>query len=104
MTLGIEPYLVVSALLFCIGLWVALSKRNAIVVLMGVELMLNAVNVALVSFSRFGASATPLTGHVFVLFVITVAAAEASVALAMAVSVYRLRATIDVDQLDALKN
>ena len=76
MTLGIEAYLVVSALLFCIGLWIALSKRNAIVVLMGVELMLNAVNVARVSFSRFGASPAPISGHVFVLFVITVAAAE----------------------------
>jgi NADH:ubiquinone oxidoreductase subunit K len=103
MTLGIESYLVVSALLFSIGLWVALSKRNAIVVLMGVELMLNAVNLALVSFSRFGVSQSPLSGHVFVLFIITVAAAEASVALGMAVSVYRLRATIDVDQLDSMK-
>ena len=103
MTIGIEYFLTVSALLFCIGLWVALSKRNAIVVLMGVELMLNAVNVALVAFSRFAVSPSPLTGHVFVLFVITVAAAEASVALAMAVSVYRMRATIDVDELDTLK-
>lgn len=103
MTLGVQHYLVVSAALFGIGLWVALSKRNAIVVLMGVELMLNAVNVALVAFSRFGAFAAPLTGHVFVLFVITVAAAEASVALAMAVSIYRLRSTIDVDRLDLMK-
>jgi NADH:ubiquinone oxidoreductase subunit K len=102
-TLGVEHYLTVSAVLFCVGLWVALSKRNAIIVLMGVELMLNAVNVALVTFSRFSASSVPLTGHVFVLFVITVAAAEASVALAMAVSVYRMRATIDVDELDMLK-
>jgi len=103
MTLGIEHYLVVSAVLFCTGLWVALCKRNAIVVLMGVELMLNAVNVALVAFSRFGAFAMPLTGHVFVLFILTVAAAEASVALAMAVSIYRIRATIDVDRLDLMK-
>ena len=103
MTLGVEDYLIVSAVLFCIGLWVALTKRNAITVLMGVELMLNAVNVALVTFSRFGVSQAPLTGHVFVLFVITIAAAEASVALAMAVSVYRMRATIDVDELDTLK-
>src|SRR5712692_2082170 len=101
--IGVQHFLVVSSLLFCIGLWVALSKRNAITVLMGVELMLNAVNVALVAFSRFGVSAVPLTGHVFVLFVITVAAAEASVALAMAVSVYRTRSTIDVDRLDLMK-
>lgn len=104
MTLGVEHFLLVSAALFCIGLWVALSKRNAITVLMGVELMLNAVNVALAAFSRFGVSAMPIAGHVFVLFVITVAAAEASVALAMAVSIYRLRATIDVEELATLRN
>jgi NADH:ubiquinone oxidoreductase subunit K len=103
MVLGLESYLTVSALLFAIGLWVALSKRNAIVVLMGVELMLNAVNLALISFSRFGSSASPLAGHVFVLFILTVAAAEASVALAMAVSVYRMRGTIEVDRLDLMK-
>ena len=103
MTLGIEHYLVISAILFGIGLWIALAKRNAVAVLMGVELMLNSVNLALVAFSRFGASAQPITGHVFALFVITVAAAEASVALAMAVSVYRMRATIDIDKLDSLK-
>jgi NADH:ubiquinone oxidoreductase subunit K len=103
MTLGIVHYLTVSAVLFCLGLWIALSKRNAVVVLMGIELMLNAVNVALVTFSRFGVSDAPVTGHVFVLFVITVAAAEASVALAMAVSVYRMRSTIEVDRLDLMK-
>jgi len=103
MTIGLESYLTVSALLFAIGLWVALSKRNAIVVLMGVELMLNAVNVALVAFSRFGSFQAPLAGHVFVLFILTVAAAEASVALAMAVSIYRVRGTIEVDRLDLMK-
>ena len=75
MAVGLLHYLTVSAALFCIGLWVALSKRNAIVVLMGIELMLNAVNVALVTFSRFGASPAPIAGHVFVIFVITIAAA-----------------------------
>jgi NADH:ubiquinone oxidoreductase subunit K len=103
MTLTVQHYLIVSAVLFCIGLWIALSKRNAITVLMGIELMLNAVNVALVTFSRFAVSPAPLAGHVFVLFVITVAAAEASVALSMAVSIYRMRSTIDVDDLDTLK-
>lgn len=103
MTLGIEHYLTVSAVLFAIGLWVALSKRNAVAVLMGVELMFNAVNIALVAFARFGTSATPITGHVFVLFIITVAAAEACVALAMAVSIYRLRTSIDVEDLNLMK-
>lgn len=104
MTLGLEHFLVVGALLFCIGLFVALSKRNAIGVLMGLELMLNAVNLTLLSFARFTHSAHPATGHVFVVFVITVAAAEAAVALALAISVYRNRSTIDVDQINLLRN
>lgn len=103
MTLGIEYYLTVSAILFALGLWVALSKRNAIAVLMGVELMFNSVNVALVAFARFTISPQPIAGHVFTLFVITVAAAEAAVALGMAVAIYRMRATIDVDELDLMK-
>jgi len=104
MTVDLEHFLTVGALLFCMGLLVALSKRNAIGVLMGVELMLNAVNLTLLSFSRFGESANPVTGHVFVVFVITVAAAEAAVALALAVSVYRTRQTVNVDQVNLLKS
>ncbi len=102
----LEHYLVVSALLFGLGLWIALAKRNAIIILMGVELMLNAVNLALVAFSRFAAmpgGRPPLAGHVFVIVVITVAAAEAAVALALAVAVYRNRATVDIDQINLLK-
>jgi NADH:ubiquinone oxidoreductase subunit K len=102
----LEHYLVVSALLFGLGLWIALAKRNAIIILMGVELMLNAVNLALIAFSRFAAvpgGRSPLAGHVFVIFVITVAAAEAAVALALAVAVYRNRATVDIDQINLLK-
>ena len=103
MTLGIEHYLTVSAILFGLGLWIALSKRNAIAVLMGIELMFNAVNLALLAFARFGTSAEPITGHVFALFVITVAAAEASVALAMTVGIYRLRATVDVEEITLMR-
>jgi NADH:ubiquinone oxidoreductase subunit K len=102
----LEHYLVVSALLFGLGLWIALAKRNAIIILMGVELMLNAVNLALIAFSRFAAvpaGRPPLAGHVFVIVVITVAAAEAAVALALAVAVYRNRATVDIDQINLLK-
>jgi len=86
--------------------WIALAKRNAIIILRGVELMLNAVNLALSAFSRFAAmpgGRPPLAGHVFVIFVITVAAAEAAVALALAVAVYRNRATVDIDQINLLK-
>jgi NADH:ubiquinone oxidoreductase subunit K len=99
----LEHYLVVGALLFGIGLYMALAKRNFVGVLMGVELMFNAVNLTFVAFSRFVESAEPLSGHVFVIFVITVAAAEAAVALALAVLVYRNRETIDMDRINLLK-
>jgi NADH:ubiquinone oxidoreductase subunit K len=99
----LEHVLIVGALLFSIGLYVALSRRNAVGVLMGIELMLNSVNLNLVGFARFVESPRPIDGQVFTVFVITVAAAEAAVALALAVSVYRLRQSIDVDQLDEMK-
>ncbi len=102
--IGLTHFLTVGALLFCIGLTVALSKRNAIGVLMGVELMLNAVNITLLAFSRFSVSANPITGQTFVVFVLTVAAAEAAVALALAVSVYRNRETVDVDKMNLLRS
>ncbi|MES4791583.1 MAG: NADH-quinone oxidoreductase subunit NuoK [Chloroflexota bacterium] len=104
MTPGIEHFLTVGALLFCLGLAIALSKRNAIGVLMGVELMLNAVNLTLITFSRFSSGPNPIAGHTFVVFVLTVAAAEAAVALALAVAVYRNRETIDVDRLNLLRS
>ena len=103
MTLTLEHFLTVGALLFCLGLTIALSKRNAVGMLMGIELMLNAVNLTLIAFSRFGAGGAPVAGHAFTAFVITVAAAEAAVALALAVSVYRSRQTVEVDQLVLLK-
>jgi NADH:ubiquinone oxidoreductase subunit K len=103
MSISLQDFLVVSAILFGIGLWIALAKRNAVLILMGIEIMLNAVNLSLVAFSRFVQSPRPITGHVFVIFVLTVAAAEASVALAMVVSVYRNRGTIDVDRINLLK-
>jgi NADH:ubiquinone oxidoreductase subunit K len=99
----LENVLVLGAFLFAIGLFLALSKRNAIGVLMGVELMLNAVNVTLLAFSRFVVSPRPLDGQVFALFVITVAAAEASVALALAIAVYRHRRTVNIDEIDLLR-
>jgi len=105
--IGLEHYLLVSALLFAIGLYAALAKRNAVAVLMGVELMLNAVSLTLVAFSRFTVPQEPLreavTGHVFALFIITVAAAEAAVALALALVIYRHWAGIEVDKVDKLR-
>lgn len=104
MTPGLEHFLTVGALLFCLGLGVALSKRNAISVLMGIELMLNAVNLTLIAFSRFTISDRPIAGQTFVVFILTVAAAEAAVALALAVSVYRNRETVDVDRINLLRS
>ena len=104
MNVTIEHFLVLGAILFSLGLAIALSKRNAIGVLMGIELMLNAVNITLLTFSRFTVSDRPIAGATFVAFVITVAAAEAAVALALAVSVYRNRETIDVDQINLLRS
>jgi NADH:ubiquinone oxidoreductase subunit K len=109
-TLSVElvHFLTVSGIVFGIGIAVALSKRNAIAVLMGVELMLNGVNLALIAFSRFGdefarTGTDPLAGHAFVVFVLTVAAAEAAVALALAVLVYRRRDTIDLDRITLMR-
>ena len=103
MTVGLEHYLVVGALLFAIGLYLALAKRNAVAILMGIELMLNAVNLTLVSFSRFIVAPRPIDGQVFAVFVITVAAAEAAVALAMVVAIYRHRQTIDMNRINLLR-
>jgi NADH:ubiquinone oxidoreductase subunit K len=94
---------VVGAVLFGIGLYLALAKRNAIGVLMGIELMLNAVNLTLVAFSRFIVSPRPIDGQVFVIFIITVAAAEAAVALALVVATYRHRQTVDVNRMNLLR-
>ncbi len=99
----LEQVLIVGGVLFAIGLYIALSKKNAVAVLMGIELMLNAVNVTLIGFSRFVESPRPLDGHVFAIFVITVAAAEAAVVLALAMAVYRYRGTIDIDKINLLR-
>ena len=85
MSIGLEHYLILSAVLFCIGLYGVLSKRNAVVILMCVEIMLNAVNIALVAFSRYVVP-TLLTGQIFAIFVMVVAAAEAAVGIAIIIA------------------
>jgi len=102
MTLSLEHYLVLSAVLFAIGLYGALAKKSAIVILMCIEIMLNAAAIAMVAFSRFVVP-TLLTGHIFTIFIIVVAAAEATVGLAIIMSVYRSRETIDVTKIDLMK-
>lgn len=96
----IEHLLILGAALFCIGLLVVLSRKNAIAVLIGIELMLNASNINLVAFSHFDPDL--LQGQIFALFVITVAAAEAAVGLAIVVRVYQYFQTADLDQLNQL--
>lgn len=97
---GLNHYLVVSALLFCLGFLGVITRRNLLVIYMGLELMLNAANLALVAFSRFNAN---LNGQVMVFFVITVAAAEVAVGLALIVALYRKRGTAHVEDLATLK-
>jgi NADH-quinone oxidoreductase subunit K len=92
-----------SALLFSIGLAGALTRRNAILVLIGIELMLNAANVNLIAFWRFGPNPEALTGVMFAIFSISVAAAEAAVGLAIILAVYRHNKTTNLNQIDSLK-
>ncbi len=102
MSIGLEHYLILSAILFSIGLYGALTKRNAIVILMSIEIMLNAVNIAMVAFSRYIVPSL-LTGQVFVIFIMVVAAAEAAVGLAIIIAIYRSRETIESTKIDLMK-
>ncbi len=96
-------YLLVAALLFSIGLAGALTRRNAILVLAGIELMLNSANLNFIAFWRFGPHPERLTGMMFTLFSIGVAAAEAAVGLALILAAHRHYKTTDMDRIDALK-
>jgi NADH:ubiquinone oxidoreductase subunit K len=99
----LQAYLIVSALLFAIGLAGALTRRNGIMVLIGIELMLNAANLNFIAFWRYSAHPEALTGIMFVIFSIGVAAAEAAVGLALIISIYRHYRTVNVDQISTLK-
>lgn len=101
-SIPLSVYLVLALILFCIGLFGALTKRNAVVVLISIELMLNAVNINLVAFAKYGVN-PGITGQVFALFTISVAAAEAAVGLAILIALYRNRATVNVDEMNKLK-
>jgi NADH:ubiquinone oxidoreductase subunit K len=99
----LTAYLLLSALLFAIGLAGALTRRNAIIVLVGIELMLNAANLNFIAFWRYGANPAALTGMIFVIFSLGVAAAEAAVGLALIISVYRHFRTTNLEQIDSLR-
>jgi NADH:ubiquinone oxidoreductase subunit K len=96
-------YLLVSALLFSIGLAGALMRRNAILVLIGIELMLNAANLNFIAFWRYSPNPEALTGVMFAIFAIGVAAAEAAVGLALIISIYRHYKTTNLDQIDSMR-
>lgn len=99
--IGLGHYLLISAALFSLGIMAVLTRKNAVNVLMGIELILNSANLNLVAFSRF--SAGNLNGQVFAAFIIVIAAAEAAVALAIVLSMYRLLKSVNLDQADTLK-
>lgn len=101
MTIGLNAYLLVAGLLFAIGFFGVLLRRNVLIIYMGLELMLNAVNLALVAFSRYN---NTMDGNLFVFFIMTVAAAEVAVGLAIIVALYRKRQTVMVNELNVLKN
>lgn len=101
MTIGLNDFLLVSGLLFAIGFLGVLLRRNTLIVYMSMEMMLNAVNLALVAFSRFNQT---MDGNVMVFFIITVAAAEVAVGLAILVTLFRRRETVSTDQLNLLRH
>ena len=99
--LSVQHYLIVSAILFSLGVLGILTRRNAVNVLMGIELVLNSANLNLVAFARYGTG--NLGGQLFAVFVIVIAAAEVAVALAIILTMYRLRRTPNLDEADILK-
>ena len=100
---GLRHFLVLGSILFALGMYGVLSRRNAIGILLSIELMLNGVNVLMVAFARYISTQQELAGQMFAIFIITQAAAEADIGLAIIIAVYRQRRTIQVDQLDLMK-
>jgi NADH-quinone oxidoreductase subunit K len=99
--IGLSHYLIISAALFSLGIMGVLTRKNAVNVLMGVELILNSANINLVAFSKY--SSGNISGQIFAIFIIVVAAAEAAVALAIVLSMYRIIKTVNLDRADTLK-
>jgi NADH-quinone oxidoreductase subunit K len=99
--IGLHHFLVISSALFSLGIMAVLTRKNAVNVLMGIELILNSANINLVAFSKY--SAGNLSGQVFAIFIIVVAAAEAAIALAIILSMYRIIKSVNLDQADTLK-
>ena len=100
---GLRHFLVLGSILFALGMYGALSRRNAIGILLSIELMLNGVNLLMVGCARYLSSEQELAGQMFAIFIITQAAAEAAVGLAIIIAIYRQRRTVQVDQFDLMK-
>ena len=98
----IQPYLMLSSILFSMGIYAVITRKNAVAILMGIELILNSANINFITFNRFGNFAT-LDGHVFTIFVIALAAAEAAVALAIIINLFKNIGTVDVDKAQEMK-
>jgi len=98
--IGLSSYLVLAALVFSIGLFGVLTRRNAVGILLGIELMLNAVNINLVAFARYNGD---LIGLIFTLFTISITVAEVAVGLAIVIAIFRVRRTVEADRLDLLR-
>jgi NADH:ubiquinone oxidoreductase subunit K len=99
----LNQFLLLAAALFCIGVYGVLARRNGVLVLMSIELILNAVNINLVAFGSFQEGAAAITGQVVALFVVTIAAAEVGVGLAIILMIYRNRTSVDLDDVDMMK-
>ena len=98
--MGLQPYLILSSVLFCVGLFGVVTRRNTIGILLGIELMLNSVNINLVAFSRFSGD---VTGMIFTVFTICITVVEAALGLAIVILLFRVRRTVTADHLDLLK-
>ena len=99
----VNQFLLLGAVLFCIGVYGVLARRNGVLVLMSIELILNAVNINLVAFGALQEGAAAISGQVFALFVVTIAAAEVGVGLAIVLLIYRNRTSVDLDEVDMMR-
>ena len=99
---SLQSYLVIAAILFSMGIYGVITRKNAVAILMGIELILNSANINFIAFNRFGGMGN-LDGHVFSIFVIVLAAAEAAVALAIVINLFKNVGSVDVDNADLLK-
>ncbi|HKJ81416.1 MAG TPA: NADH-quinone oxidoreductase subunit NuoK [Ignavibacteriaceae bacterium] len=100
--IGLNHFLVISSLLFCLGLFGIVTRKNAVMVLMGIELVLNSANINFIAFARYGNFG--LQGQLMALFVIVLAAAEAAIALAIVLNIYKTFSNVNVDEIDTLRD